>query len=404
MKRRLYLVLLLMMMIVTVKASVLSQWRGPQRNGYYPDTNLLTIWPAQGPKMVWKANNLGKGFSSVAVAGGKVYATGKVDDNGQVSAFDATGKLLWKTAYGPEWDKSYPGSRCTPTVVDGELYIESGLAVVYCLDTNTGTILWSVDLIKTFGAEVLEWGMVENLLVDGDRLICTPGGSQVSLAALNRRTGKNVWTTESLKEKAGYCSPALVQHGKRRLIITMTAQHIIGVDADTGKLLWKHPHITEYDINPNTPIYQDGFIYAVSGYGTGGVKLQLAADGASVKEIWRDKILDSQIGSFALVNGFIYGAGQYKNKWHCLDWNTGQIKYSSNLLARGNTIYADGLLYCYTERGELALVKPDPTAFKVVSSIRITEGDDQHWAHPVISGKKLYVRHGNALLVYDIAR
>ena len=385
-------------------AAVLSQWRGPQRSGHYSEAPLLTSWPAQGPTLLWKVKALGQGFSSPAVTSSMIYVSGMVNEQGQISAFDLSGKPLWKTTYGPEWKVSYPGSRCTPLVVDDRLYIESAMGVVFCLDAKKGNILWSVDLVKTYGAEILEWGMVENLLVDGDRLICTPGGKKYSVIALNRMNGQFVWGSSSLNEKAGYCSPLLVQHGKRRLIVTMTAQHIIGVDADTGKLLWQHTHITEYDINPNTPFYYDGCIYAVSGYGTGGVKLQLSADGAGVTELWRNNVLDAQIGATIFVDGYIYGAGHHKNKWHCLDWNNGQIKYSSNLLARGNAIFSDGMLFCYTERGEVALVKPDPTAFKVVSSFRITEGTDQHWAHSVIADKKLYVRHGDTMLVYNIAR
>jgi len=395
---------LLLLVTYSAQSAVQSQWRGPLRNGHYNEAGLLQSWPAQGPKLLWKAVDVGKGFSSAAVANDVVYLAGAVDDQGQVSAFTMAGKLLWKTIYGPEWSDSYPGSRSTPVVVDNRLYLETALGVVHCLDAVTGKILWSVDLVKTFSAEVLEWGLVENLLIDGPRLICTPGGNKTCVVALDRMTGKTIWTSGAMNEKAGYCSPTLAQHGKRRLIITMTSKHIIGVDADTGKLLWNHPHVTSWDVHPNIPLYADGCVYAVSGYGTGGVKLELAADGASVKEIWRDKTLDSQIGAALLINGFIYGSGQNKNKWHCLDWQSGQIKYSSNLLARGTAIYADGMMYCYTERGELALVKPDPLAFNVVSSIRITEGSDQHWAHLVIAGKRLYLRHGDVLLVYDIAR
>jgi outer membrane protein assembly factor BamB len=405
MRKQLHIIFSVWLLLITVSlAAVQSQWRGPQRSGHYPDAPLLTSWPAQGPTQLWQVKGLGQGFSSPAVTSNMIFVSGMVNQQGQISAFDPAGKLIWKTTYGPEWTASYPGSRCTPTVVDDRLYIESAMGTVFCLDAKKGTILWSVDLVKTYGAEVLEWGMVENLLIDGDRLICTPGGKKYSVIALNRANGQFLWGSASVNEKAGYCSPLLAQHGKRRLIITMTAQHIIGVDADTGKLLWQHTHITDYDINPNTPFYQDGCIYAVSGYGSGGVKLQLSADGASITELWQDKTLDAQIGATVFVDGFIYGAGHNKNKWHCLDFSNGQIKYSSNLLARGTSIFADGMLYCYTERGDVALVKPDPTAFKVISSFRITEGTDQHWAHPVIADKKLFVRHGDALLVFNIAR
>lgn len=380
-----------------------SQWRGPNRNGIYPEKNLLKAWPPAGPKLLWSVTGLGVGHSSAAVAAGRVYVTGMVQDTGYLFAFDMNGKLLWKKPYGKEWDEGHPGARTTPTVYDGQIYLMSGYGRVVCFDATKGNELWSLDLVKSYGARNLRWGMTESLLVDGDRVFCTPGGKDATIVALDRLTGKTIWQSSN-GQKSAYCSPTLVQHGNTRLLLTMTAESIVALNPTNGKIVWQYPHITRYDINPNTPIYHDGFIYCTSGYGTGSVKLKLSADGKSVKEIWRNKILDSQMGAAVLVNGYIYGSGHSNKGWHCLDWETGEIKFSSNDLGRkGNIIYADGLMYCYGEKGDIGLVKPDPKFFNILSSFVITMGTAEHWAHLVVADGRLYVRHGDVLMVYSIS-
>ncbi|MCP5108904.1 MAG: PQQ-binding-like beta-propeller repeat protein, partial [bacterium] len=198
-----------------------SQWRGPNRDGVYPDEKLLKKWPAGGPKLLWTANGLGEGFSSAAVTSNRVYITGMIGGKGYLFAFDNTGKLVWKSFYAPEWDGSYPGARTTPTVVGNRIYVMSAKGHCVCLDTD-GKIKWSVNLIRDFKARNLGWGMTESLLVDGDRVFCTPGGPDVMIAALDRHSGKTIWKIKGNGEKSGYCSPCLVKHGNTRLLLTMT--------------------------------------------------------------------------------------------------------------------------------------------------------------------------------------
>ncbi|MBN1999337.1 PQQ-like beta-propeller repeat protein, partial [candidate division KSB1 bacterium] len=219
------------------------------------------------------------------------------------------------------------------------------------------------------------------------------------------KTGKTVWTCNGNGDKPAYCSPVVVKHGQLNLLLTMTQQNIIGVNADNGKFLWQYRHVTEWDINPNTPLYHKGEIFCTSGYGTGSVLLKLSDDGKSVKLLWKNEELDSQFGAAVLFDGYIYGSGHKNRGWKCLDWKTGELKYSSrDLGGKGNVIFADGLLYCYSERGDLALVKPNPESFDVVSQFKITLGSGEHWAHPVIKDGRLYVRHGDVLMVYKISR
>ena len=184
----------------------------------------------------------------------------------------------------------------------------------------------------------------------------------------------------------------------------MTAKSIIGVDAGTGKLMWQHSHTTSWDVHANTPIYDDGYLFCTSGYGTGSVKLKLKSDGQGVEEVWRNKELDSQFDAAVLLDGYVYGSGHHNRGWKCLDWETGALKYSARDLSKGNIIYADGMFICYTDKGRVGLVKPDPDEFKVISRFEVTQGTDPHWAHTVVADGRLFVRHGDALMVYSIAK
>ncbi len=379
-----------------------SQWRGLNRDGKYQDTNLMKSWPKEGPKMLWSAAYLGKGFSSVAVTTEGIFTTGMIDGNGFVFAFDKNGKLRWKTEYGKEWQKSYEGSRTTPTVMDDLLYIEGTSGDVVCMRTTTGEIVWKKNLKEMYGAQDIRWGLTESLLLDGDQVICTPGGTKTNVIALDRFNGELLWTSKGNGEKSAYCSPMLFERGGKRIIVTMTGKSILGLNAENGKLLWSHPHKTKYDINPNTPYYEDGKLYCVSGYGTGGVQLQISPDGNSVKELWRNKSLDSQMDAFVVIDGYIYGTSHKKPAWHCLNWETGKEQYVSPGIGKGNVITADGLIYCYSDRGKVGLIKPNSKTFELISSFDITLGSNQHWAHTVIADGVLYVRHGEILMAYDI--
>jgi outer membrane protein assembly factor BamB len=281
----------------------------------------------------------------------------------------------------------------------------SGTGRIICFNTTDGKIVWTVDLINVFGARNLRWGMTESLLIDGDRLFCTPGGLNVMVAVLDRYTGKTLTQIRGNREKSAYCSPTIVTHGNKRLLLTMTGESLVALDADTEKYLWRTSHRTQYDINPNTPLYHDSYVYSVSGYGTGGQLFSLSPDATSAELIWAEGILDSQHGSAVLVDGYIYGSGHRNKGWHCIDWMTGQVQYTAkDLGGKGNIIYSDGMLYLYSEKGDFALVRPTPEKFDIVSSFKIDMGSGEHWAHPVIANGRLYIRHGDILMVYDISK
>lgn len=383
-------------------AQTFNSWRGPGRDGKYPETGLLKQWPEHGPKMLWAYEGLGKGFTSAIPYEGQVVVTGMEGETGFLYILSNQGKMLKKFPYGKEIASNYPGTRSTPAIAGNLAYIATGLGKLVCLDLATGQEKWSRELFSEFDGSNIQWGFTENLVIDGDIVYCTPGGKKNNMVALNRLTGRLIWTSEGVGELSAYCSPLLIDHHGRKILVTMMEKHIMALDAATGRLLWTHPHANQRNIHPNSPIYHDGSIYCFSGYGMGGTKLKLNAEGTRVTEEWFNSSLDNQMGGAVLVNGYIYGSGNRNRNWYCVDWKTGENRHESREIDIGTVIYADGMLYAYTQRGEIALIKPLPGSFEIAGIARVELGSDQHWAHPVINNGILYVRHGNAIMAYDI--
>jgi len=388
------------------------QFRGPDRDGKSSEMGLLKQWPANGPALLWEVDGLGDGYSSAAIANGLVYTTGMIEGQGTIFAFDLQGTPLWKRGYGPEWNRSYKAARCTPTVEGDRLYLMSGMGVVSCLNARTGDRVWSFDAFDHTRGQFPLWGMSENLLIDGDNIICTPGGKTASIIALHKKTGQVVWECKELGQASTYCNPCVFNWGTRRLIVTMLRDSVVGLDARTGKLLWRD----EFDayhtdkkraVNANNPIFHEGYIHTTSGYNNGGAMLRLSADGTGVQRVWTDTVLDVHHGGVILHNGYLYGSNWTSNSrgnWACIRWEDGTGMYDTRWDGnKGSVIYADDMLYCYNEKsGEIALVTAKPDAFEVVSSFQITKGKGPFWAHPAIAHGRLYLRHGAYMMVYDI--
>jgi len=387
------------------------QFRGPSRDGKSAETGLLKKWPEGGPQLLWSVEGLGIGFSSVAVADGFVYTTGMLDGEGFLFAYDLAGHLKFKASYGPEWTRSHRGTRTTPTVDDGRVYVFSGTGVMACFHAKTGKKIWEVDSLKEFEAKNITWGMSCSPLIDGDKVYCTPGGIKGTMVALDKMTGRTIWATTGLSESSAYCSPILIERGGHRLLVTMIQKSLICVSADNGTLIWRVPYPAPSDTGTITPIYHDGCLYVTSvvnrGITTAGTMFELSEDGTSVKQKWNDQTLDCQHGGVVLVDGYLYGANWYDNTrgdWICLDWDSGKVIYQAKWNGnKGSIIYADGMLYCYDEAtGDVALVRASPKRFEIVSTFGVTQGSGKHWAHPAISDGRLYIRHGDALMSYDI--
>ncbi len=396
--------LVLSFVVAGMSGQTAENWRGPDRSGIYRETGLLREWPAAGPEMVWAYEELGAGFTSPVFANGRIYITGMEGEEGYLYILSKNGNLEAKFPYGKEFYQAYPGSRSTPGIIGNFAYMVTGHGQLICMDHTTGDIVWQRDLFNNFDGSNIRWGFTENLLISGDTLFCTPGGTKYNIAALNRHNGEVIWTSPGSGGLSSYCSPTLINHNGSKILVTMMQKTIVGVDAANGETLWTHPHANFRNIHPNTPVYHEGSIFAFSGYGKGGVKLRLNSAGNRVTEEWFNDDLDNQMGGAVLVDGYIYGSGDRNRFWFCVDWETGETVFSSRELAKGVVIYADGRLYCYTERGELALVEPDPGGPVIRGQVDITLGSEQHWAHPVINKGVLYVRHGNALMAYNIKR
>jgi outer membrane protein assembly factor BamB len=360
-------------------------------------------WPQTGPKLLWHFDGLGDGHTSAAVTSKAIYTTGMINGKGNIYAFDLSGKLLWKKEYGTEWAESHNGVRSTPLVVGDKLYFMSAYGQLICMKCADGQTVWTVDLVKQYGAQNIEWGITENLLFDGDVLYCTPGGTDAAMVALDINTGKQIWKSKANGEKSAYCSPIMIKLANKKIIATIMQYSIVGFDAATGNQLWKSDFTMDPDVHPNAPVYINGNLFCTSGYGLGSKMLKLSPDGNSISEVWKNSTCDPKIGGVVVLNGRIYGTGDRNRKFFCLDWNTGKELYSIRDLAPANIVSDDGLLYVYSESGKVNLVEPKENGFNIISSFPVPYGTNTHWAHLVIKDKKLYVRHGTSLMVYDIA-
>ena len=402
----------------TASAQTPYGWRGPERNGVYPESGLLKEWPAEGLQLLWETMDAGKGYSSPVIVGDRLYITGMNEDETQeiFSAYTLDGKKVYQTAYSAPWNDTYPETRTTPAIDGDKAYVISGSGDVVCLNIQDGKIVWKVEAGKVYGRKTGNWGTSECPLVFDNKVIYTPAGDQTTMVALNKENGELIWKTTSFGDIGAYVSPLLINYKGKRQIVGSTAKHIFGVNPESGEIEWSFGEWGPSDrdakwpnIAPNTPIFKDGKLFFCHGYNINGVMLQLADDLKSVSVVWRTDVLDTHHGGYVEVNGIIYGSNWINNNqgnWCAIDWNTGKAGYETAWAGgkgKGSIIAADGMLYCYDERrGAVALVKPDPTKFDIVSEFRITKGVGPHWAHPVIVNGVLYIRHGFALMAYKV--
>ncbi|MHC4169864.1 MAG: outer membrane protein assembly factor BamB family protein [Planctomycetota bacterium] len=382
------------------------QFHGPNRDNISSETGLLKKWPDEGPPLVWTAEELGHGFSSVSIAAGRIYTAGNIEKDTVVTALDLNGNTLWRAVNGRAWTKAHPGTRGTPTIDGSRLYHQSPLGNIICLEAKTGDVVWELDILNKVGSKNSQWALAESLLIDGDHVISCPGGPETCMVALDKNTGKIVWKAPSTDELAGYSSPILFRHKGLRIITTLTAKAIIGVNTDTGQLLWHVKHESYADENVMIPIFHDGHVF-ISTLAAGSVKWKLnVEDGkASLEELWRTKEMDNHHGGVILLDGNLYGTSTVKNsnKWITLDWLTGQNKSMDEGVGKGSLTCADGMLYTLSIDRVMGLVRPAPTGLELVSSFEIPKGGKgKSWAHPVVCGGRLYTRHGDFLYAYNV--
>jgi outer membrane protein assembly factor BamB len=384
----------------------IAQWRGSNRDGIYDEQQLMKSWPESGPQLLWYTENIGDGYGSLAVTSDKLFVNGKIDSLSYTFAFDLKGSLLWKAPNGIEftgngYPSNFPGARSTPTVVNDLVYVSSAQGRIACLETKTGKETWTVNMIHDFKGVMDQHGYCESLMVDDDNVYCLPGGVNVNVAAINRFTGKTVWTSKALGDTATYCSPLIIKLPARNILVTFSGHNLIGLDTKTGELLWSHRQVYhQYHQQCNTPIYSDGYIYYIAGEGNGAVKLELSADGKNIKEIWRNSQIQNVFNGFIKINNALFSPDK-SQKLKCLDTKNGQV-VDSLRMSKGGLIFADQMLYCYSDNGDINLIKLTGTKMEIVSKFKCDKGTKEHFAHPVIHNGVLYIRHGKALLAYDI--
>jgi outer membrane protein assembly factor BamB len=390
------------------------QWRGPNRDGKSPETGLLKQWPHGGPPLAWTAKGIGTGYASVAVTGGRIYTAGEAGDSSYVFALEENGgKQIWKSRLssktGQVGRQASAGPRTTPTV-DGDLVFAMGqFGDLVCLQAADGKEVWRKHLTNDFGGKIQAWGFSESPLVDGDRVIVTPGGQKGTLVALNKKTGETIWVTDEWTDDAQYASPIAVDHGGVRQYIQFTQKSLAGVNAADGKVLWKAPWPGRTAVIP-TPIFHDGHVYVTSGYNVGCALFKINADGGkfTADRVYKTEDMINHHGGVILHKGKVYGYSDGKG-WTSQDFKTGQVAWQEKKLGKGSIAFADGCFYLREEGGRnggasnVALIEATPEGYKEKG--RFTQpgrSGASAWPHPVIAGGKLYIRDQDVLLCYDV--
>lgn len=397
----------------TLYAQDLVEFRGVERSGHYSETGLLKQWPETGPELFLKIEGVGKGYSQPILVDKTIFISGIKEDTIDIlSAFNMKGELLWDVPYGRSWIRSYIDSRSTPTYCYGKLYVSSGTGQLNCVDAKTGKITWKVDAVDEYGGEIHRHGDAEAPLIVNDLVVFITGGENYTMVAFNKNTGEEVWLTKSLGGAKSYASPTLITHKGQKIILAQTTDNLIGINTADGTILFNYDLIQYHLISQgvggqtNPPLYHNGEIFVTSGYDHPGLIFSLSEDANTIDLKWRNDTIDNHHGGVVLVDGNIYGANWQNNakgKWASVSWETGETNWETEWINKGSIITAENMLYIYEEkRGNVALVEPSVDSLKIVSTFKIEHGVGPHWAHPSIYDGKLFIRHGDVLMIYDI--
>jgi outer membrane protein assembly factor BamB len=396
-----YLGLILFFFAIIAPAADWPQWRGSDRDGKSADTGLLDSWPKGGPRLRWKVQDLGEGYSGPAIAGDRLYIQGQQGGQQFVMAYDVhTGKQLWKTPAGKSFNGDRGnGPRGTPTVEGARLYALSADGTLVCLETATGKRVWELNLVERFSSRPPNWGYTESPLVDGDRLIVTAGGPAAAVVALDKNTGNLAWKSQN--DKAGYSSAVALDIGGTHALALLTAEAAIGLDAKDGALLWRYPRVANRTANVATPIAHDGYVFFSSDYGTGCVLLRPTPDGKTA-EVYFNRDMRNHYTTSVLVGDYLYGFSS--EILTAMEFKTGKVAWKDRSVGKGNCIYADQHLYCLGEDGAVGLVEATPAAYKEVSRFEIARGAFNTWTPPVVANGQFYLREQSNLYCYNIKR
>jgi outer membrane protein assembly factor BamB len=378
------------------------QWRGPRRDGVSAERGLLKAWPQNGPPLAWKTTGAGQGYSSFAVAGGRLYTLGARQDREHVVAFDAaSGKRLWDAPHGRRFSNDRgDGPRGTPTVDGTRVYAFGASGDLTALDAASGKVAWTVNVIREFGGQNITWGLSESPLIAGDRIIVSPGGPGSSVVALNKADGKLIWKTEA--DRAGYSSAVLHELGGIRQAIVFTGQRAIGVNIANGRVLWSYDRVANRVANIATPIVRGDHVFLSSDYGTGAALLRLTAAGGGItaQEVYFTREMRNHHASSVLVGDHLYGFSSAILT--AMRFDNGEVAWRDRSVGKGSLVHADDRLYLFSERGVVALAEASPEAYKEHGRFSLDTGSLPTWSHPVVSNGKLFLRDQDTIYAYDV--
>ncbi len=384
------------------------QFNGAHRDNRSSETNLLESWPDGGPPLLWASRGMGVGYSSVAVVDGVVYTLGNKKDSEAMIALDAgTGERLWSTPYARA---SHPsngaGPRSTPAVSEGAVYGLGAEGELACFDAKTGEIRWQLNILSEYEANNLGWGICESVLIDGDQLICTPGGKKATMVALNKQTGKEIWKTVINQEQAAYASAVVTEIDGVRQYIQFLATGTVGVRADDGTFLWRDNRSSSGLANCSSPLVDDHVVFTASNYGTGGALVKLSSKNrtTTAEFLYHTQDMKSHHGDMVIVNGLLFGSND-PGILTCLELSTGKVKWQNRSVGKGAVSYADGRIYLRGENKEVALVEATGESYNELGRFEQPDrSTEQAWPHPVIAHGRLFLRDQGVLLCYNLSR
>ena len=378
------------------------QWRGPRRDGVSKETGLLKDWPANGPRLAWRINGTGDGYSSFAVAGGRLFTLGARQNTEYIFAFDAaSGKKLWEVANGRRFNNDRgDGPRGTPTIEGDRVYVFGSSGDMTVLDAASGKVFWTQNLLQKYGGSNINWGLSESPLVLSDRIIVTPGGRGASIVALRKTDGSLIWKSQS--DEPGYSSALLHAIGNTQEAVIFTAERALGIDVNDGRVLWSYNRVANRTANIATPIARGNHVFLSSDYGTGAALLALAPDGNRIKasEVYFTNEMRNHHASSVLVGDYLYGFSS--SILTAMHFETGKVAWRDRSVGKGSLVFADDRLYLFSENGVVGLAEANPQKYVEHGRFQLRTGSLPTWSHPVVSGGKLFIRDQDTLYAYDV--